>query len=76
MKIEEVKTETINLELNHFVESDFKCEFSKLLITKTINNKREYIEITGIDAEALFNLVSDFIKPKEDKNETTRNTKE
>lgn len=71
-----MKTEKIDLELYHYIDKDFKCELSKLLITKTINGKSEVIEIRGIDAEAVFNLVSDFTKPKkENADETSGNIK-
>lgn len=68
-----MKVEKISLTLEHYVDSDYSCEHSKLEIqTQDIRGCRRKYVVRGIEAEALFSIVRDIIKPKEDKKDEDR----
>lgn len=50
-------TNTIKLELNRYIDKDYECKHSVLTIY--INN--EMIQKTGIEAEALYDMIKDLI---------------
>ena len=50
-------TNTIKLELNRYIDKDYECKHSALTIY--INN--EMIQKTGIEAEALYDMIKDLV---------------
>lgn len=53
---------SIVLELNRYIDKDYECKHSVLTIY--INN--EMIQKTGIEAEALFDMIKDLVDTSED----------
>lgn len=61
-----MKVERIELLLNHYIDKDFECKCSQLMITKTINGKTKVVMFSELDAEALFSLVNDITEKKKE----------
>lgn len=68
-----MKVERIELLLNHYIDKDYECKCSQLMITKTINGETKVVIFSELDAEALFSLVNDITEKKKevkDENDT------
>lgn len=52
----------IKLELSRYIDKDYECKHSVL----TIHNDNSMIQKTGIEAEALFDIIKDLIDTSED----------
>lgn len=52
-----MKTESIEIKLNHYRDKDYECKDSKLTMEITINDGTKEIELTGIRAESLFRMI-------------------
>lgn len=55
-------TNTIKLELNRYIDKDYECKHSVL----TIHIGNSMVQKTGIEAEALFDMIKDLLDPGED----------
>ncbi|MGM9543569.1 MAG: hypothetical protein ACI3T9_01165 [Romboutsia timonensis] len=55
-------TNTIKLELNRYIDRDYECKHSVL----TIYVGNGMVQKTGIEAEALFDMIKDLVDPGED----------
>lgn len=54
-----MKTESIEITLNHYRDKDYECKESKLTTSITINDGTKVIEMDGLRAESFFRMVMD-----------------
>lgn len=55
-------TNTIKLELSRYIDKDYECKHSVL----TIYVGNNMVQKTGIEAEALYDMVKDLVDPGEE----------
>lgn len=54
-----MKTEKLEVELYHYIDKDYECKYSEIIVKLNYNNIEDSFKVTGIKAEALMNIIVD-----------------